>query len=358
MWLISQLKDLKEATPRTIIFCRSHAQCTSLYAIFEEALGRSCKLFAMYHGSTDSDIQREVVEDFEQADGKIRILFATIAFGMGVNVQAVHSIIHVGTSLAIDDYMQESGRCGRDGAQSVAVILAFPGMYSGTRTEDTMKEYVSNTQQCRRKLLLEAFSAVCPQIDAVDMHKCCDICAKLCECHAESCPISNKDEMDIVAHFKSLEGDAKHATLEREVTPDQRELLMASLLEYRLSLLDTTQVRYLAGSDIASGVPLAFLDDIVRECHFVFTFEEFRKRYPFYDLEHASKIWDILQSAVSSCPLVQQQTAIGIMHEAGLESSGDELSDGNGQETEDDQESDEEYERRLISSSSDDGSEL
>ena len=75
MWLILKLKDLKEATPRTIIFCSSHVQFTSLYVIFEEALGRSCKLFAIYHGSTDSDIQREVVEDFVNADDKIRILF-------------------------------------------------------------------------------------------------------------------------------------------------------------------------------------------------------------------------------------------------------------------------------------------
>ena len=96
----------------------------------------------------------------------------------------------------------------------------------------------------------------------------------------------------------------------------------------------------------------------MRECHFAFSYEEFRKRYPFYDLEHANKIWDILQSSVSSCPLIQQQTVVRSIYKAGLESDGDESSNGNKHEDEDDQQSDEEYECQLISSSSDDGSEL
>ena len=99
---------------------------------------------------------------------------------MGVNVKSVQTVLHMGSSMAIDDYMQESGRCGRDGAQSVSVILAYSGMYRGTRTEEFMKQYVGNKLVCRRTLLLDTFGYVVPE-DLVKQ-ECCDICAVQCDC--------------------------------------------------------------------------------------------------------------------------------------------------------------------------------
>ncbi|XP_072019642.1 uncharacterized protein, partial [Amphiura filiformis] len=359
-WLIDSLKSKKQETPRTIVYCRSHDQCTNLYAIFYASLGRQCQHFAMYHGSTDPDVQRLIVEDFEKPDGTIRMLFATIAFGMGVNVRGVNSIIHVGPSSAVDDYMQESGRCGRDGTQSVAILLSFPGMFRGTKTEESMKQYVANKEVCRRQKLLDSFGAAkCP--DEGNKHQCCDICATSCTCTIPTCPAVSQEETDLVKHLGE-KGTAYHAPPERLVSEDQREDLRASLLEYRDRFLDSNQTRYLAGSDIASGIPIAFVNDIVRDCHYELTLEQFNKRYPFYDEDHALKVWTLVQNVVQHCPAVdqlredQQADIDGEISESNADSDNsgveEEAIEENYEREYDDSDSD--YERRLISSSSED----
>ena len=62
---------------------------------------------------------------------------------MGVNCQGVQRVIHFGPPKTVEGYIQESGRCGRDGEDSYAILL-----YNNitVRTADeTMKEYINNT---------------------------------------------------------------------------------------------------------------------------------------------------------------------------------------------------------------------
>lgn len=47
--------------------------------------------------------------------GKTRIVVATVAFGMGINKQDIHGIIHYNMPSAFERYVQEVGRAGRDG---------------------------------------------------------------------------------------------------------------------------------------------------------------------------------------------------------------------------------------------------
>ena len=44
-------------------------------------------------------------------------------FGMGVDCKGVHRIVHFGPSKTVEAYVQETGRAGRDGVQSMAYIL-------------------------------------------------------------------------------------------------------------------------------------------------------------------------------------------------------------------------------------------
>ena len=64
-------------------------------------------------------------------DSAIRILLGTSAFGMGVNVQGLHTVVHYSPSRDFDDYFQESGCVGRDNEQSHAVVVNFPGHNKG-----------------------------------------------------------------------------------------------------------------------------------------------------------------------------------------------------------------------------------
>ncbi len=62
----------------------------------------------------------------ESEDGTIRVVFATIALGMGVNFVGLNRTIHYGAPTAIENYFQESGRAGRSGAIAKSTIFWKP----------------------------------------------------------------------------------------------------------------------------------------------------------------------------------------------------------------------------------------
>ena len=80
--------------------------------------------------------------------------------------------------------MQESGRCGRSGEQSDALLL-----YNGINVkaaDSDMKTYIKATT-CRRRLLLNHFGVQTCQSDSPTGNMCCDICAESCQCQGGNC---------------------------------------------------------------------------------------------------------------------------------------------------------------------------
>ncbi|MFD2100649.1 UvrD-helicase domain-containing protein [Flagellimonas iocasae] len=65
-----------------------------------------------YHAGLDGSTREEKYKDYK--DGKIVILIATKAFGMGMDIKNIHFIFHLGPSSTFEDYLQEVGRAGRD----------------------------------------------------------------------------------------------------------------------------------------------------------------------------------------------------------------------------------------------------
>lgn len=51
-----------------------------------------------------------------------RVLFVTIAFGLGIDCNNIRHVIHIGVSYTMEDYCQEVGRAGRDGFPARADI--------------------------------------------------------------------------------------------------------------------------------------------------------------------------------------------------------------------------------------------
>jgi DNA topoisomerase-3 len=76
---------------------------------------------ASYHAGLDAERRRRVQEEFMA--GKLDVMVATIAFGMGIDKPDVRTVIHTALPGSLEGYYQEIGRAGRDGRQSRAILM-------------------------------------------------------------------------------------------------------------------------------------------------------------------------------------------------------------------------------------------
>ena len=95
---------------------------------------------------TEQTVKEEVLKRFTQ-ESNLRIVVATVAFGMGVDCHNVRQVIHLGAPNDVETYVQETGRAGHDGSPALAVLLR--ARRTERYIERTMSNYLANNTHCR-----------------------------------------------------------------------------------------------------------------------------------------------------------------------------------------------------------------
>ena len=87
-----------------------------------EALPKSeNRLFSQYHAEYPQHEKGKLISGLINNTCKARVLFVTVAFGIGVDVPSIRRE-HIGVPRMMEEYFQEVGRAGRDGLPAVATI--------------------------------------------------------------------------------------------------------------------------------------------------------------------------------------------------------------------------------------------
>ncbi|MEW8548805.1 MAG: helicase-related protein [Candidatus Thiodiazotropha sp.] len=228
-WIRAGIEEKGRSMKKVVIYVNSIAMCERLYIWFSSSLNEKAydgsktiehRLVEMYHAHTDADSKERIMSDFCRSDGYIKVLVATVAVGMGIDICDITVIVIWGLPPSLLQLWQEAGRCGRDGRESIAVTYAFPRSIAlpcnncrkqgksvcTCQNRSYLKQLVS-TSDCQRAYILQSFSlnkenekelhdlknkkgcsGTCTDICRCSLCTCCRVCLQSCKCpkHNES----------------------------------------------------------------------------------------------------------------------------------------------------------------------------
>ena len=175
---------------RIIVFYRTYNEVIGIHRFFECALGKyftepkgsqanyvKYRVVDMYTHCTDSSVKKKILEQFTSLSS-LCVVIATVAFGMGIDCQDVRQIIHWGVPEDSEIYIQESGRVGRDGRFSCAILLKNArDLVKRVRSDDQLHT-VLISHQCVGDQYSDFPGCEFASVGCM----CCDVCAKSCKC--------------------------------------------------------------------------------------------------------------------------------------------------------------------------------
>lgn len=136
-------------------------------------------------------------------EDKVKVICCTNAFGMGIDKKGVRFVIHLTLPSSLEDYIQESGRGGRDGDYCSCVLLYrfgdrsfhlrniadLPSNEANLSLLNSITDFCMQTSLCRQQFIAKYFEE-----EHGDVCKCCDIC------HEDNV----REEKDFTVHAKNV----------------------------------------------------------------------------------------------------------------------------------------------------------
>lgn len=172
----------KMNNPSGIIYVQNRKTTQDL----AETLNMNGIIAAPYHAGLDATTRANTQDAFLKED--VKVICATIAFGMGIDKPDVRFVIHFDMPKSIENYYQETGRAGRDGLEGKCLAFYDPGdilkLEKFLRDKPVAEREMgmvfleevmdfAETAECRRAFLLNYFGE---DYDVSKCNKMCDNC--------------------------------------------------------------------------------------------------------------------------------------------------------------------------------------
>jgi superfamily II DNA helicase RecQ len=157
--------------------------------------------YPMYYADVGSEAEKKQIRQRWES-GQERVVVASNAFGLGIDRPDVRIVIHVGPIYQMKSYGQESGRAGRDGERSEAIILVGSGQQEALEQQhermrrrgatpqvaitkedkkraerERVDRFISGTR-CRRIHLDQAMDGQFDRVRCEEGEEVCDVCQK------------------------------------------------------------------------------------------------------------------------------------------------------------------------------------
>ena len=152
---LSKIVDLikqVDSDDKIIIYCKTKDE-TDNFVLKLEEFGIKSK---SYHAGKSNEKRNKIQKKFMK--GKINIIIATIAFGMGIDLPNIRLIINYGISKDMESFYQEIGRAGRDGKTSNVYVYWSNNDFNINKSFlNNIKDLDFQKRQMERILEMEKF---------------------------------------------------------------------------------------------------------------------------------------------------------------------------------------------------------